>query len=141
MAKYLLDTNIISDLIKQPHGSVMNQIENIGETNIATSIIVACELQFGAEKKGSDALKERIALILSRINILPLEPQIDQIYGKIRADLERKGTPIGANELLIAAHTKYLDQSDDWILVTANEKEFNRVDGLSVQNWLSADRR
>lgn len=114
----------------------MQRIEAIGEEHIATSIIVAAELRFGAAKKGSPALTERVEALLSRFNVLPFQPNTDEVYGAIRADLESKGTPIGANDLLIAAHAKYLDQKDDWVLVTANEREFQRVDGLTVENWL-----
>lgn len=136
MTSYLLDTNIISDLIKNPQGPVMQHIVGVGEAHIATSIIVAAELRFGAAKKGSPALSERIEALLSRFTVLPLEANADEIYGTIRTDLEAKGTPIGANDLLIAAHTKYLAQKGDWVLVTANTKEFERVDGLIIENWL-----
>lgn len=114
----------------------MQRIEAIGEVHIATSIIVAAELRFGAVKKGSVPLSERVEALLSRFNVLPFEPDADEVYGLIRADLESKGTPIGGNDLLIAAHAKSLSQKDDWVLVTANEREFNRVEGLSVENWL-----
>ena len=114
----------------------MQRIEAIGENHIATSIIVAAELRFGAAKKRSSALAERVETILSRFNILPFEPNADEVYSAIRTDLESKGTPIGANDLLIATHVKYLCQKDDWVLVTANEREFLRVDGLSIENWL-----
>lgn len=129
---YLLDTNIISDLIKDPQGVVMQRIEQLGEDEVATSIIVAAELRFGAEKKGSAPLIERVNAILSRMNVLPLVQDVDQTYGNIRTLLEAKGTPIGANDLFIAAHARSLDM----VLVTANVKEFERVVGLKVENWL-----
>ncbi len=136
MVSYLLDTNILSDLIRNPQGPVLQRIEAVGEEAIATNVIVAAELRFGAVKKGSAALTERVDAILSRLNILPLENGFDEIYGTIRADLEAKGTPIGAHDLLIAAHVRYLCNESDWVLVTANEKEFCRVDGLVIENWL-----
>ncbi|WP_136661718.1 type II toxin-antitoxin system VapC family toxin [Nitratireductor sp. XY-223] len=136
MTSYLLDTNIISDLIKNPDGVIMRRIAEIGEDNIATNIIVASELRFGAEKKGSDALRDRVDLILSRMNVLDVGSDADRHYGIIRADLETKGTPIGGNDLLIAAHVVSLAQADEWVLVTANVREFQRVDGLTVENWL-----
>jgi len=136
VTSYLLDANIISDLIRNPHGAVFEKIAQIGDDNVATNVVVAAELRFGGEKKGSSALIERIELLLSRFRILSLETGVDRIYGKVRAELETKGTPIGANDLLIASHTLFLAQSDPWVLVTANVKEFERVDGLKVENWL-----
>ena len=133
MSGYLLDTNIISDLVRRPNGPVAAQIAKSGEHNIATSIVVAAELRFGAEKKGSPALSARIEAILGAITILPLEPPVDALYGHLRADLERRGTPIGANDMLIAAHALGLER----ILVTDNVREFERVANLTVVNWLA----
>ena len=137
MTYYLLDTNILSDLIRNPQGSVLRHIEAVGEEAIATNIIVAAELRFGAAKRGSAALTERVDAILSRLDILPLEEGFDAVYGEIRADLETRGAPIGAHDLLIAAHVRHLCGERDWVLVTANEKEFSRVGGLVLENWLN----
>lgn len=139
MAVYLLDTNIMSDLIKHPQGTVMKHIERVGEDNIVTSIIVAAELRYGAEKKASQRLTERVDAILSRIDILPIATDIDRTYGTIRVDLEQKGTPIGANDLLIAAQVSNLNEEQHCILVTANTREFERVENLNLENWLSLD--
>jgi tRNA(fMet)-specific endonuclease VapC len=87
---YLLDTNTLSDFIKHPTGKVFSTIKIVGEEKICTSIIVACELQFGAEKKNSSRLKERIALAFEFIPILPLMANIEKDYGKIRAYLESR---------------------------------------------------
>ena len=130
--RYLLDTNIISDLIRNPQGRIYQQILNIGEDNICTSIIVACELRFGALKKASAPLIERVEQIVTNIEVLPLEQPVDHHYGSIRNFLESKGQIIGPNDLLIAAHAIALDA----VLVTANEKEFERVPQLKLQNWL-----
>lgn len=139
MANYLLDTNIISDLIKHPQGIIKDHIERVGEDNIATSIIVASELRYGATKKGSEQLSDRVDALLSRINILPIASDIDRTYGNIRTDLERKGTPIGANDLLIAAQVVNLAETSNCVLVTANTREFERVEGLNIENWLAFD--
>ena len=133
MSGYLLDTNIISDLVRRPNGPVAAHIARSGENNVATSIVVAAELRFGADKKGSSALSARIEAILGAITILPLEPPVDAVYGRLRADLERRGTPIGANDMLIAAHALELER----ILVTDNVSEFERVANLTVVNWLA----
>ena len=128
--RYLLDTNILSDLIRNPQGAVAEKIAASGEATICTSLVVAAELRFGARKSGSRPLTERVDLILSALHVEPLEPPVDRHYAKIRHHLARKGTPIGPNDLLIAAHALSLDLT----VVTANEKEFVRVPGLKTEN-------
>lgn len=130
---YLLDTNILSDLIRHPQGTVAKRIFAAGEDTVCTSIIVAAELRFGATKSGSRKLADRVDLILSALDVLPLEPPADSHYGEIRQQLAREGTPIGPNDLLIAAHALALDLS----VATANAREFSRVSGLKVENWLA----
>ncbi len=130
--RYLLDTNILSDLIRRPQGRVVEQIKRIGEAEICTSIVVAAELRFGAAKRGSARLTAQLEAVLSVLEILPLEPPADEAYDLIRTQLEQTGTPIGGNDLLIAAHAKALG----FTVVTDNEREFGRVDGLTCENWL-----
>lgn len=130
--RYLLDTNVLSDLARQPQGVVAQHIASAGEDTICTSIIVAGELRFGAEKKGSPRLTRRIDEILSVLKTLPLETPIDYHYAQIRWQLEQAGTPIGPNDMLIAAQALAMDLT----IVTANTKEFKRVHGLRVENWL-----
>jgi tRNA(fMet)-specific endonuclease VapC len=129
---YLLDTNIISELVKNPRGLTFSKIQSIGEEKICTSIIVACELKFGARKKNLPQLLEKIEAILDSIEILPLTYSIAQYYAEIRTYLEQQGTPIGGNDLLIAAHALSLDLT----IVTANVREFSRVPNLKLENWL-----
>ena len=131
--RYLLDTNILSDLVRQPQGAVARRIAEAGEETICTSIIVAAELRFGAEKSGSDKLGDQVDLILSAIEILPLESPADREYGKLRHYLSRNGMLIGPNDLLIAAQALCAGL----IVVTANTGEFSRVPDLKVENWLS----
>jgi len=128
----LLDTNILSDLVRNPHGRVAQRIAELGETQVCTSVIVAAELRFGAARKGSDRLIAQLERILAALPILSLEPPADEAYGRIRADLEARGLPIGANDLLIAAHALSLGH----VVVTDNEREFARVPGLTIENWL-----
>ncbi len=130
--KYLLDSNIVSALLRDPHGRLAQKIARIGEANIAVSIVVAAELRFGAEKKGSSALSSQIDGFLKLISVLPLDGPADKTYGMLRVALERAGTPIGANDMLIAAHTL----AEDMVLVTDNVREFSRVPGLKIENWL-----
>ena len=131
--RYLLDTNILSDLIRNPQGRIAECIAEVGEASICTSIIVAAELRYSAEKSGSARLADRIELILSALEILPMETPVDQEYGKLRHYLDSKGTPIGPNDMLIAAHAL----AKGLTVITANVGEFSRVPGLGVENWLT----
>jgi tRNA(fMet)-specific endonuclease VapC len=132
LTRYLLDTNIISDLIRNPKGKVAKHIARVGEKNVCTSIIVAAELRYGCAKSGSKRLLEAVESLLGELNVLSLEGPADAEYARIRAELERRGTPIGGNDLLIAAYALAIDAT----MVTANVDEFARVKGLKVQNWL-----
>lgn len=132
MTRYLLDTNIVSHLLRNPSGRVTERIRDVGETNVCTSIIVAAELRYGAEKKGSRRLTAQLEAVLEAIEVLPLEQPVDIVYGRVRAELERSGDPIGGNDLLIAAQALALG----YTVVSDNEREFARVDGLSHENWL-----
>lgn len=133
-AKYLLDTNIISELVRRPQGAVADRIARIGEKSICTSIVVACELRFGAAKSGSEKLVNQVDLVLSAMEVLPLEEPSDEQYARVRSNLEARGTPVGPNDLLIAAHALTLDCT----VVTANHREFSRIPELRVENWLSS---
>lgn len=129
---YLLDTNILSDLVRHPQGAVAAQISKAGEDTVCTSIIVAAELRYGAAKSGSAKIADRVDLILSALEILPLETPADHQYAVLRNHLTQQRTPIGPNDLLIAAHAL----ADDLTIVTANVGEFSRIPGLNVENWL-----
>lgn len=130
--RYLLDTNILSDLVRHPQGTVAKRIALEGEKSICTSLIVAGELRFGAIKRGSERLTIQLEAILSALEILPLEEPVDRRYGELRAYLEKQGIPIGPNDMFIAAHALALDCA----VITANVSEFSRVPGLIVENWL-----
>lgn len=130
--RYLLDTNVLSDLIRHPQGRAATRIAAVGEDTICTSIIVAAELRFGAAKSSSKKLADRVGLILSALEILPLQMPADHHYAVIRQYLTGLGTTIGPNDMLIAAHAL----SEDLTVVTANTGEFSRVPNLKVENWL-----
>ena len=130
--QYLLDTNIISHLIRSPQGPILKRLESILPATACTSIVVSAEIHFGLKKKASDKLIRQAGRILSVLDILPLESPVDEHYGDIRAHLHQIGQPIGGNDLLIAAHARSLGL----ILVTDNLREFSRVPDLSVENWL-----
>ena len=129
---FLLDTNVISELVRHPKGRVSEHIRETGEGNICTSIIVAAELRFGAVRRGSARLSAQLDAVLGTIAVLAFETPADVVYGELRANLERIGRPIGANDLLIAAQTLALGHT----LVTDNVAEFAQVPRLSLENWL-----
>ncbi len=130
--RFLLDTNIVSQLIRDPQGVVASHIENVGEERVCISVVVAAELRFGARKKRSTKLTRQVSKILNAFEILPLEAPVEEHYAEIRDFLERKGEPIGANDLFIAAHARALGLT----LVTANHREFSRVPRLKVKEGI-----
>jgi tRNA(fMet)-specific endonuclease VapC len=132
LTRFLLDTNILSDLVRNPQGSIAARIAEVGDAAICTSIIVAAELRFGAVKKRSERLTRQLERILLAIDIQPFEAPADVAYRQLRAQLEAAGVPIGGNDMLIAAQAL----ATDCAVVTDNEREFARVAGLRVENWL-----
>lgn len=131
---FLLDTNILSNVIKRPAGPAAQKIAEVGPAACSTSVIVACELRYGAAKKAAPRLTEKVNALLQQLAVLPLDGAIDQYYAKLRCELERHGQIIGANDQLIAAHALALDLT----LVTDNTGEFCRVPDLRVENWLAS---
>ena len=132
MPGFLLDTNIVSDLMRHPDGRVASRIAQVGEHHVCTSIIVVAEVRFGIAKSRSRQLAAQLTAILAGIAVFPFESPADLNYGELRARLERIGGPIGANDMLIAAQALSLGLT----LVTDNEREFARVAGLKIENWL-----
>jgi tRNA(fMet)-specific endonuclease VapC len=134
---WLLDTNILANVIKQPDGVVGQRMRVLSEQfpgAMVTSVVVECELSFGALRVNSAALTGKIFNLLQLIPALTLNPDVVSHYAITRAHLERQGTPIGPNDTLIAAHALALGAT----LVTA-DAEFARVPGLRVENWLLED--
>ena len=132
--KFLLDTNVISNLIRFPDGKAAKRVSGLKVGELGTSIIVSAELKFGYIRRSSKRLEQLVEGSLASFEIAPWEAPADLIYGRLRAHLEGKGKPIGQNDMLIAAHALALDA----VLVTDNEKEFSRVPNLRVENWLRA---
>jgi tRNA(fMet)-specific endonuclease VapC len=130
--RYLLNTNILSDLIRNPQGKIAGQIRKRGEAQVVTSIIVAAELRYGAAKKLSARLSDQVEAVLGAIDILPFEEPADQAYATLRVQQEKKGQLVGGNDMLIAAQAIAMGLT----LVTDNEREFSRVKGLLCENWL-----
>lgn len=130
--RYLLDTNVLSALIRQPQGPVAATLARRGFGTVCTSIVVAAELRFGARKLGSKALTDKVDDLLASLPVLSLDAGADHTYAEIRLQLEQAGTPIGPNDLLIAAQAL----QSSLTLVTDNADEFSRVTGLQLENWL-----
>ncbi|HSW03004.1 type II toxin-antitoxin system VapC family toxin [Aquabacterium sp.] len=130
--RYLLDTNILSALAREPQGSAYAALNKRLPDTACTSIVVASEIHFGLQRGASARVRQQMDIILSAIDILPFEAPADVHYGEIRAHLEKSGTPIGANDLFIAAHARALGLT----LVTHNLREFQRVPGLQVEDWI-----
>lgn len=126
------DTNTLSCLIRAPQGPLLERIAAVPSEALCTSIVAACELRLGAQGKGSAKLTERVEQLLAILAVLPLDEPADRHYADIRATLERAGTPIGSHDLFIAAHAR----SRDLVLVTHNLREFQRVAGLRVEDWI-----
>lgn len=132
--QYLLDTNICIYIIRHQPEIVRQHFEkHLPNRNILISVITLGELRFGAEKsvhkaKAHSVIDELIAMI----QVVELDEAVAEHYAQIRNDLASKGQIIGANDLWLAAHAR----ANDWVMVTNNEKEFLRVDGLVVENWV-----
>ena len=130
--RYLLDTNICIYIAKHNPVTLRARFEQLTADALAMSVITLGELQHGAEK--SQARSKALAALRQLqdvIQVAPITDAVGQHYGQIRSVLERKGLPIGNNDLWIAAHAR----AEGWVLVTNNEREFCRVDDLQVENW------
>jgi tRNA(fMet)-specific endonuclease VapC len=130
--KYLLDTDICIYIIRKRSEKVLNKLYKTNPEDVAISSITLSELEYGIQKS-SDPEKNRVNLIefIAPVDVLHYDDLAAVEYGRIRSFLERRGMPIGAMDLLIAAHAAALGRT----LVTNNVKEFKRVPGLNVQNW------
>lgn len=130
--RYLLDTNIIIAAMKG-HTAVRTRLEAMPLASLVLSPIVLGELEFGAEKSAhSERNRVRLAELAARIPLAAVDAEVSRCYGRIRAMLERQGTPIGANDTWLAAHAQALGA----VMVTDNLREFSRVPGLVLENWL-----
>ncbi len=131
--KFMLDTNIIAYAKNNRPESVLQRFMEHRPEDMCISAITMAELEFGICKSSKPA-QNRLALMmfLSEIQVVPFDGKAAQEYGLIRAELTARGTPIGANDLLIAAHARSLGLT----LITNNGREFERVPGLTVENWV-----
>ena len=130
--RYMLDTNVISDMVRNPDGRAARRVSTLEDDALCTSAIVASELRYGLRKSGAVALARRVEAVLGEMEILSYDAPVSFAYAQTRSALEKTGRPIGYTDLFIAAHALSLDLT----LVTANVREFSRVEGLKVENWL-----
>ena len=129
---YLLDTNICIYVIKRRPPQVLARFHRCAVGDIGLSTVTLAELEYGAAKSQFPAPNQAaLAAFTLPLEVVPFDAPAAAAYGPIRATLERQGTPIGAMDLLIAAHARSLGV----ILVTNNVREFGRVPGLQVENW------
>ena len=130
--RYLLDTDICVYIIKDRPLPVRERLAELHGTQAGMSVVSYLELWYGAWKstQRQESLR-KIEELREAIPVLPLDAEIARYFGRIRADLERQGTPIGSYDLMIAAHALSLDL----ILVTNNTREFARIEGLRLENW------
>ncbi len=128
----LLDTNICIHIINAKPPAVLQRFRDYRLGEIGLCSVVAAELAYGVAKSGSTRNRQALDLFLAPLVILPFDEAALWCYGDLRADLERQGTPIGALDTLIAAHALSLQAT----LVTNNIKEFKRVPGLLLDNWV-----
>lgn len=134
--RFLLDTNIVSDLVRNPQGTCSAKVAEVGEDNVCTSIVVSAELRYGAAKRRSARLSRQLEEVLAALRIVPFEKPQDEAYGELRAKLDAAGTPVGSHDMLIASQTLALRL----VLVTDNDREFVRIQGLKIENWLRQPR-
>ena len=131
--KYMLDTNICIYIVKKNPPQVFKKFSTFTEDDVCISSITLAELEYGI-RKSNHPTKNKLTwmLFLAEMKVFPFDEAAATEYGEIRATLERRGTPIGMNDLLIAAHARSLRLT----LVTNNIGEFERVDDLQVENWI-----
>lgn len=128
---YLLDTNICIYIINRRPPAVLDHFAALRIGQVAISSITGAELAYGVDKSGSARNRQALDKFLAPLDILPFDEAAMRRYGVLRSHLERKGTPIGALDQLIAAHALVVDA----VLVTNNVREFERVAGLRLENW------
>ena len=130
--KYMLDTNICIYYINQKHQRIAENVRGHLHNGICISVITLAELEHGVAKSAQpDSNADRLRQFLSIFDVLDFDTAAASCYGIIRANLERAGRPIGPLDMQIAAHAK----SEGLVLVTNNVKEFERIEGLKLENW------
>jgi len=132
---YLLDTNIVSHLMRNAEGTAAQQyrkrLEDTPTCRMVTSAVVQCELLYGLTKQPSPRLMAAYTIQMQQLPVLALDDTVAPHYANLRTQLEQRGTPIGPNDLLIAAHALALGAT-----LVSGDSELTRIPGLQVENWL-----
>lgn len=135
---YLLDTNILSDMMRNPLGVASQRfievITKSPDANLCTSVIVQCELLFGIRRRTHPRWQTHYQRVVESVNVLPLDADVCAPYAALRSLLEAQGQPIGPNDAMIAAHALAINAT-----LVSGDAEFLRVPGLRVQNWLKEE--
>ena len=133
---YLLDTNIISHMMRHPQGLAAQRVFQLAiqgaSVQLCTSVVVDCELRFGLQRRSNPQWSLRFEAAMASLEICPLTPEVSAFYAKLRFSLEQQGQPMGPNDLLIAAHALSMKAT----LVSA-DLAFKRLPDLAVENWLA----
>ncbi|OQW87018.1 MAG: hypothetical protein BWK72_14865 [Rhodoferax ferrireducens] len=131
--RYLLDTDVFSLMVKGQDEAINTRMQTLTKGEAVLSVITTGEYFYGIAHAPVSALREKRAQrLMDFFGVLPLDADVSISYGDIRADLRKKGTPIGPNDLWLAAQAK----THGLIMVTRNTREFKRVKGLKVEDWL-----
>jgi tRNA(fMet)-specific endonuclease VapC len=131
MSRYLLDTNIVSDVMRNPDGRAEQMLRNKADEEIGISLVVKGEILFGLVRNANARGKKRFDALLEAIEVWPMPEAVAEVYGRVRAEMEKSGNQMGANDMWIAAHSLSLDA----VLVT-DDRHFDAVPGLRLENWL-----
>lgn len=134
MTRYLLDTNIISDLFRNPGGAIDRALRAREGQEIGTSLIVKGEILFGLKKNNNLRGIRHLELLLESIRVWPLEEPTEDRYAVLRTQMERSGDQVGANDLWIAAQALAIDA-----IVVSDDRAFQRMPGLKVENWMRSE--
>jgi tRNA(fMet)-specific endonuclease VapC len=129
--RYLLDSNVISHLVRFPRGSSARRLDDVGQEHVFTSIIVSSEVNYGVRKRGSAELTRKVGDVLGRMFVAVFEPPADQHYAVLRCAMDAAGKALAPNDLLIASHALALDAT----LVT-DDRAFAFVPDLRTENWI-----
>ena len=130
--RFLLDTNILSHMMRDPHGVVTRKIAEVGEKNVFTSVLAIAEIRFGIQKTGSKRLAKELAWLQPHIKAEPWTAAAELHYATIRVAIEAMGLPVGQIDMLLGAQASAAGAT----FVTDNEKHFRHMPGVKVENWL-----
>lgn len=128
---YMLDTNVISDIAKNPTGLAARRFAELSSDEMCTSIVVSAEVLFGFENGASNETRKAMTAVLEAISILNLEPPVDRVYAQTRASMSKIGKAVTPNDMFIAAHALTIDA-----VVVTDDQAFRFVPGLKIENWL-----